>query len=272
MPPDPHDATEPGPEAGGPGEYRIEELATRTGTTVRTIQAYRNRRLLPPPRRAGRVAWYSEIHIQRLELLADLLSRGYSLNAIGELLDGLGRGEQIKDLVGLDSVVSAESIVDVTTPRKVGELVGRDPQALDAAVAFGMFSPLDDGDYDGHPADRPYLVELPETLRAGAALVAAGIPPEAVVAEGVELRSDADAIARRFVKLAADHLIDEGALSASSTATTVTELVGELLPFASTVVNELLRVALNEQIHEEVELQISRLLDGDTDTDTDTDG
>src|SRR4051794_23494535 len=85
--------------ARGPGrfmpEYRIEELANVTGTTVRTLQSYRNRGLLPPPRREGRIALYSDVHVERLELIASLILRGYSLNAVAELLDGLGRGDRI---------------------------------------------------------------------------------------------------------------------------------------------------------------------------------
>jgi DNA-binding transcriptional MerR regulator len=32
-------------------EYRMEELAAEAGITVRTLRFYRERRLIPPPRR-----------------------------------------------------------------------------------------------------------------------------------------------------------------------------------------------------------------------------
>ena len=44
-------------------EYRIDELAREAGITVRTLRYYRERRLLPPPRRAGRIGWYSQAHL-----------------------------------------------------------------------------------------------------------------------------------------------------------------------------------------------------------------
>ena len=54
----------------GAREYRVEELAEAAGIPVRTLRFYRERRLLPPPRRAGRIAWYSEDHLSRLRTIA----------------------------------------------------------------------------------------------------------------------------------------------------------------------------------------------------------
>src|SRR5690606_6781413 len=44
----------------GRREYRIGELAEAAGLPVRTLRYYQERRLLPPPRREGRVGLYSE--------------------------------------------------------------------------------------------------------------------------------------------------------------------------------------------------------------------
>ena len=41
--------------ASGSGEYRIEELARLAGTTTRNIRVYRDRGLLHPPLRVGRL-------------------------------------------------------------------------------------------------------------------------------------------------------------------------------------------------------------------------
>jgi len=38
-------------------EYRIGELAREAGITVRTLRYYQERKLLPPPRREGRIGW-----------------------------------------------------------------------------------------------------------------------------------------------------------------------------------------------------------------------
>ncbi len=38
----------------------MEELAREAGITVRTLRFYRERKLIPPPRREGRIAWYDD--------------------------------------------------------------------------------------------------------------------------------------------------------------------------------------------------------------------
>ncbi len=45
---------------------RVEELARRADVSVDTIRFYQKRRLLPPPRRDGRIAWYGVGHVERL--------------------------------------------------------------------------------------------------------------------------------------------------------------------------------------------------------------
>ena len=46
-------------------EYRIDDLARAAGTSVRNVRYYQDGGMLPPPRRQGRVALYSEAHLAR---------------------------------------------------------------------------------------------------------------------------------------------------------------------------------------------------------------
>lgn len=79
----------------------VDELAARSGASVRTIRYYQSEGLLPAPARAGREARYGEAHLDRLALIGELQSRGLRLSAIGRLLtenpeaagDWLGLGE-----------------------------------------------------------------------------------------------------------------------------------------------------------------------------------
>lgn len=241
-------------------EYRIEELASVTGTTVRTLQSYRNKGLLPPPRRQGRVALYSDDHVARLDLIADLIARGYSLNAASEVLEGLGRGDRIRDLLGLDDTIEdAPVAAPVVTIGQLAASIGQDDAEMARLVDLGVLRPTGDA-YDGPPADQPHQIDLPAVLNAGTALVAAGIPLSAVIDEGFRLRHDAQVIARRFVELAVRHVIDEGALTPGSPASSVTDLVQELVPHAPTVVAELVDAALRDSIHDEIARQIGHLL------------
>src|ERR1700716_3450920 len=78
--------------------YTIEQVATRTGFTKRTLRYYEEVGLLPPTDRTeGNYRRYSEADIQRLNRiknLRDLL--GFSLTDIRELLEAEDERGQIK--------------------------------------------------------------------------------------------------------------------------------------------------------------------------------
>jgi DNA-binding transcriptional MerR regulator len=94
----------------GPG-WPVEELAARVGLPVRTIREYQTMRVLEPPARRGRVAFYGEAHLRRLALIARLQERGYSLAGIRDLLEAWAAGG---DLAGILSSARTEHL-----PRKL---------------------------------------------------------------------------------------------------------------------------------------------------------
>src|SRR4051812_43581775 len=67
-------------------DLTVDELAARTGMTVRTVRFYASEGLLPAPRRRGRVAYYDAGHRMRLELIRTLQDHGYTLAAIERVL------------------------------------------------------------------------------------------------------------------------------------------------------------------------------------------
>lgn len=60
----------------------IDQLAMRSGISVRTIRFYAGKGLLPPPRLRGRLGLYGPDHLARLELICELSALGFSLAAI----------------------------------------------------------------------------------------------------------------------------------------------------------------------------------------------
>ena len=58
--------------AGAAERWRIEDLAGRVEVSVDTIRFYQKRRLLDPPEREGRIAWYGPEHRERLERIKEL--------------------------------------------------------------------------------------------------------------------------------------------------------------------------------------------------------
>jgi DNA-binding transcriptional MerR regulator len=69
-------------------EMRVEQLSVRAGVSVDTIRYYQSKGLLDPPRRQGRVAWYGEPHVDRLERIRTLQLRGFTLATIYRLVTG----------------------------------------------------------------------------------------------------------------------------------------------------------------------------------------
>src|SRR5438094_227623 len=68
--------------------YRVDELAARGGVTVDTVRFYQARGLLPPPEREGRVAWYTEDHLERLRRILDLKAKGFTLAVVSRAVRG----------------------------------------------------------------------------------------------------------------------------------------------------------------------------------------
>src|SRR5947207_306582 len=79
-------------------QYTIEQVATRTGLTKRTLRYYEEVGLLPPTGRTeGNYRRYSESDVQRLERIKELRDLlGFSLSDIRDLLHVEEEREQIR--------------------------------------------------------------------------------------------------------------------------------------------------------------------------------
>jgi DNA-binding transcriptional MerR regulator len=88
-------------------EYSIDELARVAGATVRNVRAYQDRGILPPPERRGRSGIYTDAHLARLRMIGQLLGRGYSIANIGELIAAWEQGQDVSQLLGLESAITS---------------------------------------------------------------------------------------------------------------------------------------------------------------------
>ncbi|HZR39993.1 MAG TPA: MerR family transcriptional regulator [Ktedonobacteraceae bacterium] len=79
-------------------QYSIEQVATRTGLTKRTLRYYEEVGLLPPTGRTeGNYRRYTEADVQRLERIKELRELlGFTLNDIREILQAEDERDQIK--------------------------------------------------------------------------------------------------------------------------------------------------------------------------------
>lgn len=76
----------------------VDELAAAAGLSVRTTRYYASLGLLPPPARRGRMAWYDDTHLARLQMIRALQGHGFTLQAIEKYLGSL------PDDAGLDEL------------------------------------------------------------------------------------------------------------------------------------------------------------------------
>jgi len=104
------------PEFNG---WLVDELANQAGTTVRNLRAFQDKGIIPPPDKHGRHAVYGEVHLYRLQLVLRLQRRGYSLIGIKELIDAAERGSDVRELIGLDSVITEPLVSGSSTPGTV---------------------------------------------------------------------------------------------------------------------------------------------------------
>jgi DNA-binding transcriptional MerR regulator len=64
----------------------VDQLGRKVGMSARNIRAYQARRLLAPPTRIGRNAYYGEGHVHRLHEIQVLQRQGYNLAAIANII------------------------------------------------------------------------------------------------------------------------------------------------------------------------------------------
>jgi DNA-binding transcriptional MerR regulator len=184
--------------------YRIEDLAHRSGATVRTIRAYQDRGLLPRPERRGRANVYSDAHLARLRQIADLLERGYTLASIKELLEAWDAGRGLGGVLGLVAEVDGpwtdEEAVRISRT-ELDERFGGNPDdaAVSDAVELGVLERVP-GQED------TFLVPSPQELAVAVELHEAGVPLSAISGHLRELRGQVEHIASRFLEFTTEHV------------------------------------------------------------------
>ncbi|GAA2310661.1 MerR family transcriptional regulator [Streptomyces hawaiiensis] len=205
-------------------EYRMEELARLAGITVRTLRFYRERKLIPPPRREGRIAWYDDHHLARLRTITALLERGHTLNGIAELAEAFDHGRDVGDLLGVGGPTEEEPVH--LTPEELADHFAGEatPENLAAAMELGYLGT--DGEEIVHISRR--------LLDVSSALVHEGIPLAEVLRAAQQVRTHADALADLFTDLVLHH--------------TSAQDLPRLRPLARSVVEAELSLALDRRM------------------------
>lgn len=188
------DVTEAPEPATEDGDLTIDELAQRTGMTVRNIRAHQSRGLLPPPEVRGRTGYYGQAHQARIELIKEMQGQGFNLQAIRRLVDAApGSSEEPLRFLRAVAEPYTEEQPEVLTREELASRWGTtDPALLERAVKLGLLRPLGDGNYEDIS---------PRLTSAGRELAALGVPTEVTLQLAQSIRKHADGVARAYVKL-----------------------------------------------------------------------
>ena len=183
-------------------EYRIDDLAQAAGTTVRNVRVYQDRELLPPPRREGRAAIYSDAHLVRLRLIINMLERGYAFAQIREMLTAWESGRSLADVLGLEEVMGASWAEEAPRTVSVTELrsmFGKQftPSNLTRAQKLGLLE----------RRGTRFVAPSPQLLDAGRELVALGVPLSDVLELADQLQHDIDHVAGLLVEVVRKHVL-----------------------------------------------------------------
>lgn len=188
-------------------DYRVEELATAAGVRVDTIRFYQGRGLLPPPRRAGRIAVYTDHHLERLREIRTRMQQGFTLAQIRRM-----EGEQVRaehaSSSAPDHLLSAlveEQVGDRSySLTELAEEAGVPEALILAARAAGLFEPIVVAGEDRYtPSDL-------QMARAALAILGAGFPLNELLDLAVTHARNVQSVSDRAIDLFDDHVRKAG--------------------------------------------------------------
>ncbi len=212
--------------------YRVDELAARAGVSVDTVRFYQARGLLPQPERAGRVAWYSDSHLETLQRVRDLKEKGFTLASIRRLLAGdLDAADQAL-VAALETPPAGEEPAQLSLD-ELAARTGVSPALLQAIEREGLLVPRE-------TADGPvYTEQDAAAVSAGLQLLEAGLPLGELLALAREHDAAMRPVAERAVDLFVRFVRDPirgGAASDEAAAAALTEAFSKMLPATGALV------------------------------------
>ena len=244
------------PVATAAEELTIDELARRTGMTVRNIRAHQSRGLLPAPQVRGRTGFYGLEHESRINLIRELQADGFKLEAVGRLLESAGgSSEEVLRFTRAVKAPFEDEQPQIVTAAELAERWNAGdaaPAMLRKAERLGILRPLPDGNFE----------ELsPRLGRASAELAALGIPAETALDVAATLRKHSEAVAKAFTRLFIDQVWkpfeDQGRPEHDLPA--VRDALERLRPLASDALLAMFQLVMTEVVEERMGREVERI-------------
>lgn len=227
------------------GEYTIDDLARRCSTTVRNIRAYQDRGILESPEKRGRLGVYFDSHAARLDIINNLLDRGYSIDNIRELLAAWTDGRNLEDILGLEKAITLAFSSGAPREYSLADLIkmfglnSDSKNMIDEAVKLGLIE----------RKRTKFVAPSPRLIEAGAQLIKLGMPFEEILDLLRLLRGNVQRAADGLVKIAVarfDEFGDE--LPPSETIGELSQLIWRLRPLAHQTIRAEAELALNRSL------------------------
>jgi DNA-binding transcriptional MerR regulator len=189
------------------------------------VRWYQSEGLLPKPTKRGRDAVYTDDHLERLGLIAELRDRGLTLTAIRDLVARERPGQTVAEWLGIDATLTAPWSDDrprIVERDELTRLIGERPT--------GILAELQDAGYVQPSDASTWLVPSPALLDLALQLHDAGVDIDLTG----KLR---DMLRRRLSKVVDDavKLLVERAgagFAGSATPEEVATAIGALRPVA----------------------------------------
>ena len=181
----------------------IDELAAASRVPSRTIRFYQSRGALMAPEIRGRVAYYGKPHLERLKLIAQLQDRGLRIDAIGDLMKRIDRGElDLAEWLGVEEQMQTPWATDQAKTVNEAELY-----ELAGSKRPGLLADLVRTEIVERKGD-VYLVSSPALLAIAMKLEQVGIDLETAVRASEILRTHLGKAVAELVELFMDRVKD----------------------------------------------------------------
>jgi DNA-binding transcriptional MerR regulator len=243
-------------DAQSNGALTIDELAQRTGMTVRNIRAHQARGLLPPPEVRGRTGYYGPDHVARIELVKELQADGFNLEAIRKLIDAApDSSREVLQFARAVREPFEDEEPEIVELGDLAERFGGDdsaPKLLDQALKLGLLRELGEGRYEQRS---PRLAEAGDELRR------LGISADQMYEVTKRLHRHADGAARAFVELFLDEVWKpfERDGRPEERWPEVSEALERLRPMAGDAVLAMFQLVMTERVEKAFGREIERL-------------
>lgn len=206
-------------------DYRVDQLAAAADVSVDTVRFYQSKGLLPPPRREGRVAWYGDEHLERLDRIRRLQARGLTLAVIRRLLAGeLDTADE-----ALVTALAESPTAETFTLEELADRSGIPLALLQAVEREGLLVPRRDG----------YTADDVAVARAGLRLLEHGLPLPEVLDLARRHHAAMRAVAEQAVTLFDEHVrkpLRSAGLPDDEAAARLVEAFQQLLPATTSLV------------------------------------